>query len=136
MKKKLRHLQLTDNFIFEFFKIHDIDKKQQIMSKQTGKVSYLYAEILKDNRIKGCIWNHETMQYQSIANKLFTLPWNYPNKWTVPLIFRLQLVFTARLDFRTFLENMKMSSSLSKNLETGMNVFKSNSEIKKNIMKY
>ena len=34
------------------------------------------------------------------------------------------------LDFRTFLENIKMSSSLSKILETGMNVFKSHSQIK------
>ena len=33
------------------------------------------------------------------------------------------------LDFRTFLENMKMSSSLSKIFETGINVFKSNSQI-------
>jgi len=40
------------------------------------------------------------------------------------------------LDFRIFLENMKMSSSLSKTLETGINVFKSNYQIiKKNIMK-
>ena len=23
--------------------------------------------------------------YQSTANRLFSLPWNYPNKWTVPL---------------------------------------------------
>ena len=23
--------------------------------------------------------------YQSTANTLFSLPWNYPNKWTVPL---------------------------------------------------
>ena len=36
------------------------------------------------------------------------------------------------LDFRTFLENMKMSSSLSKILQTEMNVFKSNSQIMKN----
>ena len=42
------------------------------------------------------------------------------------------------LDFRTFLKNIKMSSSLSKILETGINVFKSNSQIIKNnnIMKY
>ena len=33
------------------------------------------------------------------------------------------------LDSRTFLENMKMSSSLSKILETGINVFKSNYKI-------
>ena len=36
------------------------------------------------------------------------------------------------LDFRTFLENMKLLSSLSKILETGINVFKSNSQIMKN----
>ena len=36
------------------------------------------------------------------------------------------------LDFRTFLENMKMSSSLSKILQTEMHVFKSNSQIMKN----
>ena len=40
------------------------------------------------------------------------------------------------LDFRTFLDNMKMSSSLSKILEPGINVFKINSQIIKNIMKY
>ena len=42
------------------------------------------------------------------------------------------------MDFRTFLENMKMSSSLSKIPETGINVFKSNYQIIKNtkIMKY
>ena len=40
------------------------------------------------------------------------------------------------LDFRTFLENMKMSSLLSKILETGMNVFKNISQIMKNIIKY
>jgi len=43
------------------------------------------------------------------------------------------------LDFRTFLENMKMSSSLSKILETGINVFKRLSDHKKNlknILKY
>ena len=43
------------------------------------------------------------------------------------------------LDFRTFLENMKMSSSISKILETGINVFKINYQIiknKKNITKY
>ena len=33
------------------------------------------------------------------------------------------------LDFRTFQENMKMSSSLSKILETGVNVFKINYQI-------
>jgi len=33
------------------------------------------------------------------------------------------------LDFRTFLENLKMSSSISKILETGINVFKSNYQI-------
>ena len=36
------------------------------------------------------------------------------------------------LDFRTFLINMKMSSSLSKILGNGMNVFKSNSRIIQN----
>ena len=36
------------------------------------------------------------------------------------------------LDFRTFLENMKMSSLISKILQTEMNVFKSNSQIMKN----
>ena len=42
------------------------------------------------------------------------------------------------LDFRTFLENMEMSSSWSKILETGINVFKINYQImtNKNIMKY
>jgi len=43
------------------------------------------------------------------------------------------------LDFRTFLESMKMSSSSLKILETGINVFESNYQIiknKKNIMKY
>ena len=34
------------------------------------------------------------------------------------------------------LKNMIMSSSISKFLETGMNVFKSNSQIIKNIQKY
>ena len=34
------------------------------------------------------------------------------------------------------LKNMIMSSSISKFLETGMNVFKSNSQIIKNIKKY
>ena len=33
------------------------------------------------------------------------------------------------LDFRTYLENMKMSSSLSKILDTGINGFKSNCQI-------
>ena len=36
------------------------------------------------------------------------------------------------LDFRPFLENMRMSSSLSKILETWINVFKSNYQIIKN----
>jgi len=48
-------------------------------------------------------------------------------------------LFFRALDIRTFLENVKMSSSLSKILETGINVFKSNYQIiknKKNIMKY
>jgi len=36
------------------------------------------------------------------------------------------------LDFRTFLENIKMSFSLSKILETGINVFKRNNKIIKN----
>ena len=43
------------------------------------------------------------------------------------------------LDFRTFLENMKMSSSLFKILKTGLNVFKSNYHViekQKNITKY
>ena len=40
------------------------------------------------------------------------------------------------LDFPTFLENMKLSSSLSKILETGINVFKSNSQIMKNSKYY
>ena len=40
------------------------------------------------------------------------------------------------LDFRTFLGNMKMSSSLSKILETGINVFKSYSQIMKNTKYY
>ena len=44
--------------------------------------------------------------------------------------------FSLALDFRSFLENMKMSL-LSKILERGKNVFKCNSQIiKKNIMKY
>ena len=29
--------------------------------------------------------------YQSRANRLFSLPWNYPNKWTVPLSFQYQV---------------------------------------------
>ena len=36
------------------------------------------------------------------------------------------------LDFRTFVDNMKMSSSLSKILEPGINVFKRNCQIMKN----
>ena len=43
------------------------------------------------------------------------------------------------LDFRTFLVNMKMSSSESKILEIGINVFKRNCQfikVKKNVMKY
>ena len=43
-----------------------------------------------------------------------------------------------KIIFRTFLENMEMSSSWSKILETGINVFKINYQImtNKNIMKY
>ena len=40
------------------------------------------------------------------------------------------------LDFRTFLENMKMSSSLTKILETRINVFKSNTHDHENITKF
>ena len=29
--------------------------------------------------------DHVQNWYQSTANRLFSLPWNYPNKWTVPL---------------------------------------------------
>ena len=36
------------------------------------------------------------------------------------------------LDFRTFQENMKMSSALKKILETGINVLKNNYQIIKN----
>ena len=41
-----------------------------------------------------------------------------------------QIIFCWRI--RTYLENMKMSSSLSKILETGINVFKINYQIIKN----
>ena len=47
------------------------------------------------------------------------------------IVFSLQLVSRLALDFRTFMENMKMSSSLLKILEPGINVFKSNSQITK-----
>ena len=40
------------------------------------------------------------------------------------------------LDFRTFLEYMKMSSSFSKIYETGINVFKSKYQIVRNKKKY
>ena len=39
---------------------------------------------------------------------------------------------SLELDFRTFLEHMKMSSSFSKIYETGINVFKSNYQIVRN----
>ena len=50
----------------------------------------------------------------------------------VSLLFDFFFNISLALDFRTFLENIKMSSSLSKTLETGINVFKSNSQIMKN----
>ena len=52
-------------------------------------------------------------------------------------IFSLQVVFMAGPRFSNIPGNMKMSSSLLKILKTGINVFKSNSQIiknKKNIM--
>ena len=48
------------------------------------------------------------------------------------IIFSIQLFLRLALDFRTFLENMKMSSLLSKILETGINVFKIKIQIIKN----
>ena len=32
-------------------------------------------------------------KYQSRANRQFSLPWNYPNKWTVPLRINLYLQY-------------------------------------------
>ena len=46
--------------------------------------------------------------------------------------FACNLFSQLALDFRTFLINMKMSSSLSKIPGSGMNVFKSNSRIIQN----
>ena len=51
-------------------------------------------------------------------------------------IFDLKKKISLALDFRTFLENMNMSSSLSKILKTGINVFKRNSQIMKNTKYY
>ena len=38
---------------------------------------------LKYNKFK-CYW--AVVTEKKTANRLFSLPWNYPNKWTVPLI--------------------------------------------------
>ena len=48
---------------------------------------YICPEIQNDNlHISPAmdIFKHYD-QFPSIANKLFSLPWNYPKKWTVPL---------------------------------------------------
>ena len=45
------------------------------------------------------------------------------------LIWFLKKYSAMALDFQTFLENMKKSSLLSKILETGINIFKSNSRM-------
>ena len=50
------------------------------------------------------------------------------------MIFKNNILLA--LDFRTFLENMNMSSSLSKILETGINVFKSNYRIIKKFVDF
>ena len=98
--------------------------------------------------------NVASIQIQKVAkfNSIPKKSFRYYKKQS-SIIFRrirIQLVFnnilikkkkniSLALDFRTFLENMKTSSSLSKILETGINVFKIKYQIikiKKNIMKY
>ena len=61
---------------------------------------------------------------------LVLFPTYFSDKFFVSFLLLLAVKGT------TFLENMKMSSSLSKILETGINVFKINYKIIKNINNY
>ena len=93
------------NFIFEFFLIHDIDKKHQNVSNQTPKLLYLCAEILNDNRFFCRPWislksktktNQQLMSYlvspeitQTIVNSPFKFVTKYDKKGRIliqPLI--------------------------------------------------
>ena len=63
---------------YDKFKIYwaaATEKKLQIVSLER-KIGFFSGH--------SCFWKVK-LYYQSTANRLFSLPWNYPNKWTIPL---------------------------------------------------
>ena len=106
--KKLWHLQLTIRYyslilFSKFFLIHDIRQKHQIV----------FMTFALEFWTKNLLFLRPQLFLKSKTNtnqqRLFSLPWNHPNKWTVPLNY---IKGTCAPNFGECMKNLKNSENL------------------------